>query len=65
MGASGDAPTATKKLAFLSSGTPEAEEARLRLVEKYGDAPPEEADCIVALGARCTITWIRPSRSMA
>jgi NAD+ kinase len=50
MGASGDAPTATKKLAFLSSGTPEAEEARLRLVEKYGDAPPEEADCIVALG---------------
>lgn len=50
MGALGDAPIATKKLAFLSSGTPEAEEARLRLVEKYGDAPPEEADCIVALG---------------
>jgi NAD+ kinase len=41
---------AAKALAFLSSGTPEAEEARARLVEKYGDTPPEEADCIVALG---------------
>ena len=39
-----------RTLAFLSSGAPEAEEARARLVEKYGDAPPEEADCIVALG---------------
>ncbi|PPD46174.1 MAG: NAD kinase [Methylocystis sp.] len=50
MGASGDSPNPVKKLAFLSSGTPEAEEARLRLVDKYGDVAPEEADCIVALG---------------
>jgi NAD+ kinase len=50
MGASGDTPNSFKRLAFLSSGTPEAEEARVRLVEKYGDVPPEEADCIVALG---------------
>ena len=40
----------TKALAFLSSGAPEAEEARIRLVAKYGDVAPEEADCIVALG---------------
>jgi NAD+ kinase len=48
------APTAKpceyKKLSFLASDTPEAEEARQRLVEKYGDATPDEADCIVALG---------------
>jgi NAD+ kinase len=50
MGASAEASNPAKKLAFLSSGTPEAEEARLRLAEKYGDVPPEEADCIVALG---------------
>jgi NAD+ kinase len=45
----GETPN-SKKLAFLSSGTPEADEARTRLVGKYGDVPPEEADCIVALG---------------
>ncbi len=39
-----------KTLAFLSSGAPEAEEARTRLVAKYGEVAPEEADCIVALG---------------
>jgi NAD+ kinase len=50
MGASGAEPTPLRKFAFLASGAPEAEEARLRLVAKYGDAPPEEADCIVALG---------------
>jgi NAD+ kinase len=50
MGASGDALNLSKKLAFLASGAPEAEEARLRLVEKYGDVQPEEADCIVTLG---------------
>lgn len=54
MGAGGEQPNHGKKafakLAFLASGAPEAEEARLRLVEKYGDCPPEEADCIVALG---------------
>ncbi len=50
MGATGDASTAFKNLAFISSGAPEADEARRRLVEKYGDAEPEDADCIVALG---------------
>jgi NAD+ kinase len=50
MGASGDSSSGSRKLAFISSGTPEAEDARLRLVEKYGDVAPEEADCIVALG---------------
>lgn len=50
MGASGDANNAFRKLAFISSGAPEAEEARQRLIDKYGDVPPEEADCIVALG---------------
>jgi NAD+ kinase len=50
--AEADDPSANpaRALAFLSSGAPEAEEARGRLVEKYGDVPPEEADCIVALG---------------
>jgi NAD+ kinase len=50
MGFTGDASTAFKNLAFISSGAPEAEEARRRLVEKYGEAEPEDADCIVALG---------------
>ena len=50
MGASGDAGNTFRKLAFISSGAPEAEEARQRLIEKYGDTPPEDADCIVALG---------------
>lgn len=50
MGASGGEPSQYKKLAFLASGTPEAEEARLRLAAKYGDVPPEDADCLVALG---------------
>jgi NAD+ kinase len=39
-----------KTLAFLSSGAPEADEARARLVGKYGEVTPDEADCIVALG---------------
>lgn len=50
MGASSAEPCQFKKLAFLASGTPEAEDARARLVAKYGDVPPEDADCIVALG---------------
>ena len=65
MGASGDTSNTVKKLAFISSGTPEAEDARKRLAEKYGDAAPEDADCIVALGgdgsccARFIVIWIR------
>ena len=37
-------------LAFAASDRPEAEAARERLVERYGSAPPAEADVIVALG---------------
>ena len=50
MGAVAETNNAFKKLAFLASGAPEAEDARTRLIERYGDCPPEEADCIVALG---------------
>jgi len=38
------------KIAFVASDTKEAESARAKLVERYGDAPPESADAIVALG---------------
>lgn len=37
-------------IAFLDSGTPEAKEARARLAGRYGDAPVDEANVIVALG---------------
>jgi hypothetical protein len=37
-------------ISFLSSGAQEANEARERLVERYGDCDPERADVIVALG---------------
>jgi NAD+ kinase len=37
-------------IAFLSSGAPEADEARARLVAAYGDCEAREADVIVALG---------------
>ncbi|MFM8376600.1 MAG: NAD kinase [Phenylobacterium sp.] len=43
-------PLAGSRLAFLSSDRPEALEARDRLADRYGDASPEEADVIVALG---------------
>jgi NAD+ kinase len=39
-----------RRLAFVASETPEAEAARIDLVARYGDASPEEADVIVALG---------------
>ncbi|MBY0339386.1 MAG: NAD kinase [Acetobacteraceae bacterium] len=38
------------KIAFLAAKTPVAEAARVALVARYGDAPPQEADFIVALG---------------
>jgi NAD+ kinase len=41
---------AQPRIAFVASQTPEAEDARLRLGRRYGDAPPEDADVIVALG---------------
>lgn len=39
-----------EKIAFLSSDAKEALEARDALTAKYGDATPQEADVIVALG---------------
>jgi NAD+ kinase len=39
-----------KNIAFVSSDTLEAQAAKDRLVSRYGDAPLEEADVIVALG---------------
>ncbi len=38
------------RIAFVSSGTSEAEAAHGRLVARYGDIAPEEADVVVALG---------------
>jgi NAD+ kinase len=38
------------KLAFLSSGSDEADAARARLSAIYGDCDPDEADVVVALG---------------
>jgi NAD+ kinase len=40
----------TEKIAFLSSGAKEADEALEALVGRYGNRPPAEADVIVALG---------------
>ena len=38
------------RIAFLSSGTHEAEKALARLRKAYGDVAPEDADVVVALG---------------
>jgi NAD+ kinase len=45
-----DIDTHVRDIAFVSSGTPEAEQARARLSARYGSVAPEEADIIVALG---------------
>ncbi len=37
-------------ISFVASETPEAQAARTKLVERYGDADPAEAEVIVALG---------------
>src|SRR5271155_1430645 len=42
--------TTRDRIAFVTGTTPEAETARDALVRRYGDAPPQEADVIVALG---------------
>ncbi len=42
--------TAVENIAFVASNTPEAEDALMRLTARYGNAPPPEADAIVALG---------------
>jgi NAD+ kinase len=39
-----------KRIAFLSSGTPEAEAARVRLIHLYGNSDATTADVIVGLG---------------
>jgi NAD+ kinase len=39
-----------RNIAFVASETKEAEAARRDLIARYGDAPPEQADIIVALG---------------
>jgi NAD+ kinase len=39
-----------KHIAFVASDTPAAQKARRQLVRRYGDARPEAADVIVALG---------------
>lgn len=38
------------RIAFISSGTPEAETACVKLIHRYGNSRPEEADVLVALG---------------
>jgi NAD+ kinase len=39
-----------KRIAFVASDVPEAQRARQRLARRYGDARPETADVVVALG---------------
>jgi NAD+ kinase len=39
-----------KRIAFVASQTPEARDAKALLVARYGDADPENADVVVALG---------------
>src|SRR5215475_10418796 len=39
-----------KRIAFVASDVPAAQRARRRLVKRYGDARPETADVVVALG---------------
>lgn len=42
--------TVVKNIAFVANATPEAQEAKERLVARYGNVQPEDADVIVALG---------------
>lgn len=39
-----------ERIAFVSAGTPEANDARAKLVVRHGDIDPEDADVVVALG---------------
>ena len=43
-------PKHFERLAFLASDTPDAQAARTALITRYGEAPLDEADVIVALG---------------
>ncbi|MEM7696501.1 MAG: NAD kinase [Pseudomonadota bacterium] len=40
----------TERLTFLSADTPDADAATRALIARYGNAPPGEADIVVALG---------------
>ena len=42
--------SAPDRLAFVASDRPEAQEARRRLIARYGDVPAHEAEVVVALG---------------
>jgi len=44
------APPTYARIAFVASPMAEAEEARERLAQRYGNVAPDEADVIVALG---------------
>jgi NAD+ kinase len=44
------APIRYKRIAFVASSVPEAQQARRRLSRRYSDAKPDTADVIVALG---------------
>jgi len=44
-----------RAIGFVSSGAPDAEAARLKLVARYGEVPIEHADVIVALGGDGTM----------
>jgi len=44
------APSRYKRIAFVASDVAEAQRARRQLARRYGDARPETADVIVALG---------------
>jgi NAD+ kinase len=50
MGDGKDAARRFQRIAFLSSGTPAAEDSLERLVKLYGNAEPAQADVVVALG---------------
>ena len=43
-------PARYDRIAFVASPTPEAQEGRRRLADRYGDTSPDAADVIVALG---------------
>jgi NAD+ kinase len=45
-----DGPISYERIAFVASPTTEAQEARERLIRRYGEVSPESADVIVALG---------------
>ncbi|MEO2109168.1 MAG: NAD kinase [Actinomycetota bacterium] len=43
-------PAVPEAIAFVASGAKSAQEAKVELVDRYGNVPPDEAEVIVALG---------------